>query len=468
MKKTAKILAVILSALMLICMLPTVAFAAETGSNAVAISSFAGGTVKINASNADDSFKLYKVIDITYNEAANTVTYDFTEAAKEYNATLTNAPSIETYQNWSDDSTNLKNYLGGFAVYVKTNNVSAPYSGKATDSVCTISNVALGQYLVLGAGSATGAYVYQLMTATFKPDSELKVNETVTLSSKASKPEIEKKADDTQVAIGDTVKFTVTVDIPTYPEGATNRSFKVVDTMSKGLEFVETESVKADNDDLTATDDYTFTESGSLTWNFNFDSLAGHSKLTIVYTAKITNDIKITTGAENNAKIEYSNDPYGDGTYDDSESKVKVYTYELKITKTGEKDVALSGVEFELYAADKTTKIGETYTTDENGVITIKGLDAGTYYLKETKTADGYILPTEMIKVEISDSDKDGKLDDNDSGTLEITVTNSKGDYNLPQTGGIGTWVFTGVGVCLMLGAVALLFVYKKKSAQSK
>ena len=89
MKHTSKIVAVMLAVLMLACMLPMAAFAAETPStDRVAIGSFTSGTITINASNADDSFAVYKVIDINYNSGSNEVTYSFTPAAAAYNATI--------------------------------------------------------------------------------------------------------------------------------------------------------------------------------------------------------------------------------------------------------------------------------------------------------------------------------------------------------------------------------------------
>ena len=95
----------------------------------------------------------------------------------------------------------------------------------------------------------------------------------------------------------------------------------------------------------------------------------------------------------------------------------------------------------------------------------------GTYVLKETKTATGYVLPTEPVEVTITDADKDGLVEKGSeeltTGIVSITVENTKGEYQLPQTGGVGTWVFTIVGVCLMAGAVAFLLVYRKKSAKS-
>lgn len=473
MKHTSKIVAVMLAILMIACMLPMAAFASETPSTErVAIGSFTSGTITINASNADDSFAVYKVVDVNYNSGTNEVTYAFTSTAAAYNATLgASAPTVAQYQAWAHDSDELKNYLGGFAAYVKNpeNSVTANYTGQATGSVCTITGVAIGQYLVLGTGSSTGAYVYQLMTATFAPDSDLKVNTGVTLGSKASQPTVTKTAEDTQVATGDTVTFTIEFAIPTYPAGATNRTFEVTDVLPAEIDYVATTSVKVDTTDLADTA-FTFVKDGkNLSWTItDFDAIAAYAKLVIVYTAKVNSDITDVAGATNTAELTYSNNPYGTGTYDISSTET-VYSYGIAVTKV-DKDTqeTIKGVEFELYKDSVTgTKIG-TYTTDDNGVINIKGLDVGTYYLKETKAASGYVLPAAAIEVTITDTDKDGKIDVADGeGTTNIVavkIENTKGDYNLPQTGGIGTWVFTIIGVCLMAGAVALLVAYKKRS----
>ena len=474
MKRRSKIMAAMLAVLLIVCMLPTAAFAAETPSGSVAIGSFTSGTVTINASNADDSFALYKVIAITYDSAKNEVTYDFTAAAKDYNATLgAAAPSVKDYQKWADDSVDLKNYLGGFASYVKAHTVDADKTGTAEGGVCTINDVALGQYLVLGMGSSTGAYVYQLMTATFKPNGDLNVNTGVTLSSKASQPTITKTAADTQVATGDTVTYTLEITIPTYPARATNRDFSVSDTLPTELTFVNTVSVKVDAADLGAAY-FKFTQDGQkLTWNIeNFDGIQAGTKLVIVYTATVASDITVTTGATNTASLTYSNNPYGAGRHT-LEAAETVYSYEIQLTKKEKgAETLLSGVEFELYkgSVEEGIKIG-TYVTGADGKITVKGLDVGTYVLKETKTATGYVLPTEPVEVTITDADKDGLVEKGSeeltTGIVSITVENTKGEYQLPQTGGVGTWVFTIVGVCLMAGAVAFLLVYRKKSAKS-
>lgn len=70
----------------------------------------------------------------------------------------------------------------------------------------------------------------------------------------------------------------------------------------------------------------------------------------------------------------------------------QLYKTKLQIVKSdnANREVCLSGVEFELYNA-KDELMG-VYVTDENGQIIIDGLPYGTYYFKETKTAEGYVI----------------------------------------------------------------------------
>ena len=92
------------------------------------------------------------------------------------------------------------------------------------------------------------------------------------------------------------------------------------------------------------------------------------------------------------------------------------------------------------------------------------GLDAGTYYLTETKAPASYNTLSGPVEIQITDSDWDGGVNvtienapqDIDSGLVPVTVPNGQG-FELPTTGGAGTILFATVGVLLM-GAGLLLF----------
>ncbi|MCL2461947.1 MAG: SpaA isopeptide-forming pilin-related protein, partial [Defluviitaleaceae bacterium] len=119
---------------------------------------------------------------------------------------------------------------------------------------------------------------------------------------------------------------------------------------------------------------------------------------------------------------------------------------------------------------DGTTK---TLISGDDGMIYIKGLKPGTYFLVETAPPDGYNALTAPIKVVIAATYDDGAVDYNyltdvsytiDNGTASsspiVPVLNNAGS-RLPESGGMGTRLFTIGGILLMLCAV--LFVVGRK-----
>ena len=120
--------------------------------------------------------------------------------------------------------------------------------------------------------------------------------------------------------------------------------------------------------------------------------------------------------------------------------------------------------------------------TDENGKMSVSGLDAGTYYLTECVAPDGYNLLDEDVKITITAAySADGKItnlsvtvgDETSEGTkgdggeftgeLEVTVKNFSG-IELPSTGGMGTTIFYTLGGLLAVGAAVFLVTKKRMS----
>ncbi|HMM07204.1 MAG TPA: isopeptide-forming domain-containing fimbrial protein [Clostridiales bacterium] len=437
-------------------------------------------TLTINAANVDDTFAVYKLINVNYSSANNNVTYSWSTAASNYIASLPSSSpysglSVATFQNWANDSSDIKSFLGGFAVYVKSASVSPSYTGAASSSICTINGMSMGQYMILGTGSSTGAYVYQIMTASFKPNAEYNVNTTAVVNAKASIPTIEKEVDDPQVAIDDTVTYTVTVTVPTYPADATNTTFKVWDTLPAGVTFASTSSVKSGSTTI-ATNAYTAT---GAEWVFDYDKIKAYSTITIVYTATVNDSILIGEPNTNIATLTYSNDPYGDGTYDIDDTE-DIYSYGLQVFKVDSvnHNTKIGAVSFAVYKGTSATGTPfKTITTNDEGVASLAGLDVGNYTLVETKTATGYVLDDTPFTITITDEDIDGIADtpptsaiyspSETPGFVQTTITNTKGNYNLPQTGGIGTWVFTIIGLLVMVIAAAIMVMSAKKKRQT-
>ena len=163
--------------------------------------------------------------------------------------------------------------------------------------------------------------------------------------------------------------------------------------------------------------------------------------------------------------------------------EVKVYTYGIDIKKQNAGSETLSNVVFKLYSdVQCSTEVfaNKEYKTGTDGKAQITGLAAGTYYLKETKTNNGYVLLKDPIKIEISAEQKadgtvtasaqvnDGtktSLVDGDgylNAFVELTVVNDKG-FSLPTTGAEGTAMFAFLGIFLVIVAGTLLIIKKRQ-----
>lgn len=221
-------------------------------------------------------------------------------------------------------------------------------------------------------------------------------------------------------------------------------------------------------------------------------NLNNGATITVTYTAHLNENAAVNGSAENknSVRLQYSNNPRPDGEYwgytPTPESEVYVYTYQLNNTKRAETEngTPLPGAGFRLYSdADYKNEVklyqdGEFYypikdATDKNkeavemksaanGQFNVKGLDAGTYYLKETTTPADF-TPCSVIPPVTITANHNGNHVELDSSKLSTTIINKKaGGITLPSTGGIGTTLFYVVGGGLMVAAIVLLVTKKR------
>ena len=316
--------------------------------------------------------------------------------------------------------------------------------------------------------------------------------------------------------IGDTVSYKLEVDVPEYPSQSVSRIFTITDTMPDGL-TLQTDGIKVVDqvgDEITIPTGLITATERTLTINLdNSDLITGKTKLVVTYDAQLNDSATIgTEGNVNTAALTYTNNPYGTVPADtDFAAKARavsgsdntktfmdtatVYTFGIEVAKVAKgTKTGLQGAVFELKLKDTTQKIGFTgsggaytkaadgtaaLTTGTDGKLTLKGLAPGTYKLKETKAPAGYVLSAGETEITIADTDFDGIPDskeqpttdttttqttekDKDNGLVSITVENTKG-FTLPRTGGIGTVLFSMIGIVLMGSGVLLVAVFLRK-----
>lgn len=319
--------------------------------------------------------------------------------------------------------------------------------------------------------------------------------------------------------IGSVIEYTVTVNpIPAY--SGNYPKLNVVDTLSSGLTYVQNSlSVKIKEGTTLTTlssENYSLTEpttenGNKLTVDFVVDkayklnSYKGQSAV-ITYKAKLNKNAVVNENANiNSVKLNYTKDSKTDGNDGNiPEKKTYTYTFELDgsvngkgiVTKVGEGENSskLSGAKFGLYT-DETCKtqysnevFNGTAVSGKDGELHMKGLAAGTYYLKEISAPTGYSINTKVYPVVIEATHYDNgmlktwsvKIDGQIAANFTVTnaetpeVEGSTNGYeikntklsSLPSTGGMGTYLFTIIGVVVMAGAAGAFFISRRKGSE--
>ena len=281
------------------------------------------------------------------------------------------------------------------------------------------------------------------------------------------------------------------------------------DTLSDGITFdkldkVEIANVDGVNPQVINADNYTRNPNGSQSFKLSIDNVKTCARdanldlnkgatITVTYTAHLNETAYVNTAGgdtknKNRVYLEYSNNPRISTSLDHThESEVCVYTYQLNNTKYHDsigQSNELKGAGFKLYSdkdcknevelyqegnlyypikdAKKGVKKPVEMFSDDKGQFNVKGLDAGTYYLKETTIPDGYsACPDTPIVISATHNEYNVNLS-GDSNLTNNIVNQKAGGITLPSTGGIGTTLFYVVGGGLMVAAIVLLVTKKR------
>lgn len=381
-----------------------------------------------------------------------------------------------------------------------------------------------GYYLIVDTtyfkpGDSYVAYNSFMLTVT-------QANWNVDVTPKVEKPSVKKEVYDNQDgtsneagfgssadhAINEEFKFKLTATLPASNVHVYDYYDKYTvifnDTLSEGITFDRLDTVEITNGTTSQVIDsnkYTLYEKQPyLTLGIDDVktcasglNLNDGATITVTYTAHLNDKafVNTTSGSftenKNSVQLQYSNNPKDSEAYwgFTPESEVRVYTYQLNNTKYRDDDTTgneLAGAGFRLYsdeactpeqevklykkdnfyypikdATDKAQDAVEMFS-DEHGQFNVKGLDAGTYYLRETKTPDGYSACADK-KIVISATHTEYNVALSGESNLNNKIINIKaGGITLPSTGGIGTTIFYVVGGGLMVAAIVLLVTKKR------
>ena len=459
-----KISAILMAAIMVLAMAST-AFAAKVTdkyTNKITVTNL--------AADVETTLKLYNIIYLDQNNAGNQ-TWQVVEWAKKY---ISEDPVTGNFN--ITDSAGLK---------AAADSRNADVTEKETGTTHEFSNLPIGAYVIC-ASDVKG--VYSLMVAnTYDKDGETYMaDKAADVVAKMESYNVTKQTEDKFVHRGQRVNFTVTTQMAskTKANGDTLTTFKVVHT-STGLKadsFV-LDSVKIAGQKVNVDK----TKVTSITGN--------DGKVT--YTVDLSDFIS-TTDAGTTIEVKYSAIVENDHTYNNSATVnsntvnyvpgiVNGYTGNVTLEKVDTNGKTLNGAEFQLLKVTPVEKEGaeatktpvnvvrvndgeykvalegETGATTTlvatNGTLKVTGLDEGDYEFEETKAPTGYKVSSENKAFTITpDETKEVSVD---AGVFKNTKLSA-----LPSTGGMGTYLFTIIGVVVMAGAAGAFFISRRKGSE--
>lgn len=387
---------------------------------------------------------------------------------------------------------------------------------------------------------AAGSELADDLTAVFKHEEGPAINVRVNDDSR----DIDDWKETAGGRVGETMDFYMEVSTPAYTDNSFNITKLTANCQLAGLKYVEG-SMKATalpNADSDAVKDAiiqtTVGADGNLTVELDYSKIrnaaTGRGLIYLHFQATVAPDAVAESEASATARLEYVFSMEAGNTKTTADSTAAVYNYDFTLFKksnelidpsnAGSGHRPLAGAGFILYADEamntpvSMVKVDATTTTDayyrpataaeinagtgivtemdanmgnDNNTLSIRGLDVGSYYVKETKTPSGYYAPKGIFKLDLTaerdaseslvkDLASGGFTETKEADRALIQKKSLNAEKNrfeadllnsstpvLPTTGGVGTVMFTVIGL-LCMGAALWFFLFARRRREDE
>lgn len=556
MKKFRKLASTAL-ALILAMALSLTAFAATEDETGMVVDD----SISVSGLQSEDSVSFYKILEWD----------DGWKACAPFDTVIqTDAAIEELIKGAGDIAGGITAEMAGELGKAVSADTDAKYTASASGGAASVSNPEAGLYMAIITPKVVG-YVYNpvFVAADFARNvtNAITLENGATAYADDAKAklnllDVEKTGEEITVAAGDTVEFKVYTTVPGYAANYTDPMFTITDKLSDNLllngESITVSVIDKNSDEvlrvLTVGEEYTVSiDSNNRGFVISFAQnylygIVSADRVMVEYNAlvNIDEDTPTTsvTSEDNTVTVEFSNDPTNSENHGSLRDKTMHYTFDIdgllfgnsqygttEVVKVavdndgnyvteeielsnGNSVGPLAGAKFALYKDAACTEVYENLTgsygeiiSGPDGRMNIRGLDEGTYYLKELEAPTGYIKAPDAVEITIEAVTSEHEFHDDEGYTYKMNVLDSytvtiggvatatytienksdgtmtvdEGDtvvgseggngageiqntkgVELPSTGGIGTTIFYIVGIALILGAGVLLVVKKR------